>query len=134
MLHRAIAEFDQRFPKDACGPSGRRPLLSIARARRIAKIGHEDPDGPQSNKLFRRLPRIVRDVAKLRKKESPSKWPGRTQIWTRASLTHWPTRSLILSATPPITASKHRKTAWRTESQPAGQSIWTRTTTEIKSS
>jgi len=135
MLHRAIAEFDQSFPKDAL-----RNRLGDALSFQSRVLGELQKSVMKIRmvpieQLFRRLPRIVRGRRQIAQEGNRHR-NGRaeTPIWTRASSTHWPTRSLILSATPPITASKHRKTAWRTESQPAGQSIWMRTTTEIKSS
>ena len=55
--------------------------------------------------LFRRFPRIVRDVAKLRNKEIALEIAGRTPIWIRAFWTRSPSRWRTWFAMPPITAS-----------------------------
>jgi two-component system chemotaxis sensor kinase CheA len=69
MLHRAIAEFDQRFPKDALHNRLNDVLSFQSRVlgelqKSVMKIRMVPVE-----QLFRRLPRIVRDVAKARKKE-----------------------------------------------------------------
>jgi two-component system chemotaxis sensor kinase CheA len=69
MLHRAIAEFDQKFPKDAL-----RNRLGDALSFQSRVLGELQKSVMKIRmvpieQLFRRLPRIVRDVAKLRKKE-----------------------------------------------------------------
>jgi len=83
-----------------------------------------DPMSP-SNNSSGACPRIVRDVAKLRKKEIAIEMAGQNTDLDKSVLDALadPLAHLVRK-TPPITASKHRKTAWRTESQPAGQSIW----------
>jgi two-component system chemotaxis sensor kinase CheA len=69
MLHRAIAEFDQRFPKDALHNRLNDVLSFQSRVlgelqKSVMKIRMVPVE-----QLFKRLPRIVRDVAKARKKE-----------------------------------------------------------------
>src|ERR1700724_2036063 len=69
MLHRAIAEFDQRFPKDALHNRLGDVLSFQSRVlgelqKSVMKIRMVPVE-----QLFRRLPRIVRDVAKVRRKE-----------------------------------------------------------------
>jgi two-component system chemotaxis sensor kinase CheA len=69
MLHRAIGEFDQRFPKDAL-----RNRLGDVLAFQSRVLGELQKSVMKIRmvpveQLFRRLPRIVRDVAKARKKE-----------------------------------------------------------------
>lgn len=69
MLHRAISEFDQRFPKDALRNRLGDVLSFQSRVlgelqKSVMKIRMVPVE-----QLFRRLPRIVRDVAKARKKE-----------------------------------------------------------------
>jgi two-component system chemotaxis sensor kinase CheA len=69
MLHRAINEFDQRFPKDAL-----RNRLGDVLAFQSRVLGELQKSVMKIRmvpveQLFRRLPRIVRDVAKARKKE-----------------------------------------------------------------
>jgi two-component system chemotaxis sensor kinase CheA len=69
MLHRVINEFDQRFPKDALHNRLGDVLSFQSRVlgelqKSVMKIRMVPVE-----QLFRRLPRIVRDVAKLRKKE-----------------------------------------------------------------
>ena len=69
MLHRAIAEFDQKFPKDAL-----RNRLGDALSFQSRVLGELQKSVMKIRmvpveQLFRRLPRIVRDVAKVRKKE-----------------------------------------------------------------
>jgi two-component system, chemotaxis family, sensor kinase CheA len=69
MLHRAIAEFDQRFPKDSL-----RNRLGDVLAFQSRVLGELQKSVMKIRmvpveQLFRRLPRIVRDVAKARKKE-----------------------------------------------------------------
>ena len=69
MLHRAIAEFDQRFPKDPL-----RNRLGDVLAFQSRVLGELQKSVMKIRmvpveQLFRRLPRIVRDVAKARKKE-----------------------------------------------------------------
>jgi two-component system chemotaxis sensor kinase CheA len=69
MLHRAISEFDQRFPKDAL-----RNRLGDVLAFQSRVLGELQKSVMKIRmvpveQLFRRLPRIVRDVAKARKKE-----------------------------------------------------------------
>lgn len=69
MLHRAINEFDQRFPKDALRNRLGDVLSFQSRVlgelqKSVMKIRMVPVE-----QLFRRLPRIVRDVAKARKKE-----------------------------------------------------------------
>jgi two-component system chemotaxis sensor kinase CheA len=69
MLHRAINEFDQRFPKDALHNRLGDVLSFQSRVlgelqKSVMKIRMVPVE-----QLFRRLPRIVRDVAKIRKKE-----------------------------------------------------------------
>jgi two-component system chemotaxis sensor kinase CheA len=69
MLHRSIAEFDQKFPKDPLrnrlgdALSFQSRVLSELQ-KSVMKIRMVPVE-----QLFRRLPRIVRDVAKVRKKE-----------------------------------------------------------------
>jgi two-component system, chemotaxis family, sensor kinase CheA len=69
MLHRAIAEFDQKFPKDSL-----RNRLGDALSFQSRVLGELQKSAMKIRmvpveQLFRRLPRIVRDVAKVRKKE-----------------------------------------------------------------
>ena len=69
MLHRVINEFDQRFPKDALRNRMGDVLSFQSRVlgelqKSVMKIRMVPVE-----QLFRRLPRIVRDVAKVRKKE-----------------------------------------------------------------
>ncbi|HSZ19358.1 MAG TPA: chemotaxis protein CheA [Candidatus Acidoferrum sp.] len=69
MLHRAINEFDQKFPKDPLRNRLGDVLSFQSRVlgelqKSVMKIRMVPVE-----QLFRRLPRIVRDVAKLRKKE-----------------------------------------------------------------
>ena len=69
MLHRAINEFDQRFPKDALRTRLGDVLSFQSRVlgelqKSVMKIRMVPVE-----QLFRRLPRIVRDVAKARQKE-----------------------------------------------------------------
>jgi two-component system chemotaxis sensor kinase CheA len=69
MLHRAINEFDQRHPKDAL-----RNRLGDVLAFQSRVLGELQKSVMKIRmvpveQLFRRLPRIVRDVAKARKKE-----------------------------------------------------------------
>jgi two-component system chemotaxis sensor kinase CheA len=69
MLHRAIAEFDQRFAKDALHNRLNDVLSFQSRVlgelqKSVMKIRMVPVE-----QLFKRLPRIVRDVAKARKKE-----------------------------------------------------------------
>jgi two-component system chemotaxis sensor kinase CheA len=69
MLHRAIAEFDQKFPKDSL-----RNRLGDALSFQSRVLGELQKAAMKIRmvpveQLFRRLPRIVRDVAKVRKKE-----------------------------------------------------------------
>ena len=69
MLHRAIAEFDQKFPKDSL-----RNRLGDALSFQSRVLGELQKSVMKIRmvpveQLFRRLPRIVRDVAKVRKKE-----------------------------------------------------------------
>ena len=69
MLHRAIAEFDQRFPKDPL-----RNRLGDALSFQSRVLGELQKSVMKIRmvpveQLFRRLPRIVRDVSKARKKE-----------------------------------------------------------------
>ncbi len=69
MLHRAINEFDQRFPKDSL-----RNRLGDVLAFQSRVLGELQKSVMKIRmvpveQLFRRLPRIVRDVAKARKKE-----------------------------------------------------------------
>ena len=69
MLHRAISEFDQRFPKDSL-----RNRLGDVLAFQSRVLGELQKSVMKIRmvpveQLFRRLPRIVRDVAKARKKE-----------------------------------------------------------------
>ncbi len=69
MLHRVINEFDQRFPKDALRNRMGDVLSFQSRVlgelqKSVMKIRMVPVE-----QLFRRLPRIVRDVAKARKKE-----------------------------------------------------------------
>jgi two-component system chemotaxis sensor kinase CheA len=69
MLHRAIAEFDQKFPKDPL-----RNRLGDALSFQSRVLGELQKSVMKIRmvpveQLFRRLPRIVRDVSKARKKE-----------------------------------------------------------------
>jgi two-component system chemotaxis sensor kinase CheA len=69
MLHRAIAEFDQKFPKDSL-----RNRLGDALSFQSRVLGELQKSVMKIRmvpveQLFRRLPRIVRDVSKVRKKE-----------------------------------------------------------------
>jgi two-component system chemotaxis sensor kinase CheA len=69
MLHRAISEFDQKFPKDSLRNRLGDVLSFQSRVlgelqKSVMKIRMVPVE-----QLFRRLPRIVRDVAKARKKE-----------------------------------------------------------------
>jgi two-component system chemotaxis sensor kinase CheA len=69
MLHQAVTEFDQRFPKDALRNRLGDVLSFQSRVlgelqKSVMKIRMVPVE-----QLFRRLPRIVRDVAKARKKE-----------------------------------------------------------------
>jgi len=69
MLHRAINEFDQRFPKD---PLRNRLGDVLSFQSRVLGELHKSVMKIRMvpvEQLFRRLPRIVRDVAKMRKKE-----------------------------------------------------------------
>jgi two-component system chemotaxis sensor kinase CheA len=69
MLHRVIDEFDQRFPKD---PMRNRLGDALSFQSRVLNELHKSVMKIRMvpvDQLFRRLPRIVRDVAKLRKKE-----------------------------------------------------------------
>ena len=69
MLHRAIGEFDQRFPKD---PLRNRLGDALSFQSRVLNELHKSVMKIRMvpvDQLFRRLPRVVRDVAKLRKKE-----------------------------------------------------------------
>lgn len=69
MLHRVISEFDQRFPKD---PMRNRLGDALSFQSRVLNELHKSVMKIRMvpvDQLFRRLPRIVRDVAKLRKKE-----------------------------------------------------------------
>jgi two-component system, chemotaxis family, sensor kinase CheA len=69
MLHRAIDEFDHRFPKD---PLRNRLGDALSFQSRVLNELHKSVMKIRMvpvDQLFRRLPRIVRDVAKLRKKE-----------------------------------------------------------------
>jgi two-component system, chemotaxis family, sensor kinase CheA len=69
MLQRAIAEFDRRFAKDALSPKFSDALSLQSRIlnelqKSVMKIRMVPVE-----QLFRRFPRVVRDVAKLRNKE-----------------------------------------------------------------
>jgi two-component system, chemotaxis family, sensor kinase CheA len=69
MLQRAIAEFDRRFAKDALSPKFSDALALQSRIlnelqKSVMKIRMVPVE-----QLFRRFPRVVRDVAKLRNKE-----------------------------------------------------------------
>ena len=69
MLHRVINEFDQKYPKDALHNRMGDVLSFQSRVlgelqKSVMKIRMVPVE-----QLFRRLPRIVRDVAKIRKKE-----------------------------------------------------------------
>jgi two-component system chemotaxis sensor kinase CheA len=69
MLHRVINEFDQKFPKDPL-----RNRLGDALSFQSRVLGELQKSVMKIRmvpveQLFRRLPRIVRDVAKVRKKE-----------------------------------------------------------------
>jgi len=69
MLHRAIAEFDQKFPKDPL-----RNRLGDALSFQSRVLGELQKSVMKIRmvpveQLIRRLPRIVRDVSKARKKE-----------------------------------------------------------------
>jgi two-component system chemotaxis sensor kinase CheA len=69
MLHRVIAEFDQKFPKDPL-----RNRLGDALSFQSRVLGELQKSVMKIRMvpvehLFRRLPRIVRDVAKIRNKE-----------------------------------------------------------------
>ena len=69
MLHRAVNEFDQKFPKD---PLRNRLVDALSFQSRV--LGELQKSVMKIRmvpveQLFRRLPRIVRDVAKARKKE-----------------------------------------------------------------
>jgi two-component system chemotaxis sensor kinase CheA len=69
MLHRAIAEFDQKYPKDSL-----RNRLGDALSFQSRVLGELQKSVMKIRmvpveQLFRRLPRIVRDVSKVRKKE-----------------------------------------------------------------
>jgi two-component system chemotaxis sensor kinase CheA len=69
MLHRAINEFDQRFPKD---PLRNRLGDVLSFQSRVLGELHKSVMKIRMvpvEQLFRRLPRIVRDVSKMRKKE-----------------------------------------------------------------
>jgi two-component system chemotaxis sensor kinase CheA len=76
MLHRVINEFDQRFPKDAL-----RNRLGDALSFQSRVLGELQKSVMKIRmvpveQLFRRLPRIVRDVAKARKKEIAMEMAG----------------------------------------------------------
>jgi two-component system, chemotaxis family, sensor kinase CheA len=69
MLHRVVTEFDQKFPKDPL-----RNRLGDALSFQSRVLGELQKSVMKIRmvpveQLFRRLPRIVRDVAKVRKKE-----------------------------------------------------------------
>jgi two-component system chemotaxis sensor kinase CheA len=69
MLQRAIAEFDRRFAKDALSPKfsdalGLQSRILNELQKSVMKIRMVPVE-----QLFRRFPRVVRDVAKLRNKE-----------------------------------------------------------------
>jgi two-component system, chemotaxis family, sensor kinase CheA len=69
MLQRAIAEFDRRFAKDALSPKfsdalGLQSRILNELQKSVMKIRMVPVE-----QLFRRFPRIVRDVAKLRNKD-----------------------------------------------------------------
>jgi two-component system chemotaxis sensor kinase CheA len=69
MFHRAVNEFDQKFPKDPL-----RNRLGDALSFQSRVLGELQKSVMKIRmvpveQLFRRLPRIVRDVAKVRKKE-----------------------------------------------------------------
>jgi two-component system, chemotaxis family, sensor kinase CheA len=76
MLHRAMNEFDQRFPKDSL-----RNRLGDAISFQSRVLGELQKSVMKIRmvpveQLFRRLPRIVRDVAKVRKKEIAMEMAG----------------------------------------------------------
>jgi two-component system chemotaxis sensor kinase CheA len=69
MLHRVVTEFDQKFPKDPL-----RNRLGDALSFQSRVLGELQKSVMKIRmvpveQLFRRLPRIVRDVAKVRRKE-----------------------------------------------------------------
>jgi two-component system, chemotaxis family, sensor kinase CheA len=69
MLHRVMNEFDQRFPKD---PIHNRLGDALSFQSRVLNELHKSVMKIRMvpvEQLFRRLPRIVRDVAKIRKKD-----------------------------------------------------------------
>jgi two-component system chemotaxis sensor kinase CheA len=78
MLHRAITEFDQKFPKDSLrnrlgdAVSFQSRVLSELQ-KSVMKIRMVPVE-----QLFRRLPRIVRDVAKARSKEIAIEMAGQS--------------------------------------------------------
>src|SRR6185437_15485899 len=63
------------------------------------------------DQLFRRFPRVVRDVARTRNKDITSKSRGRTQTSTREFWTRSPIPFRTSFATQPITASKRLRNA-----------------------
>ena len=66
--------------------------------------------------LFRRLPRIVRDVAKMRKKEVAFEMSGQTTDMDKSVLDALAEPMAHLVRNAPITASKRRSCGWCTES------------------
>lgn len=86
MLQRAIAEFDRRFAKDALSPKFADALAFQSRIlnelqKSVMKIRMVPVD-----QLFRRFPRVVRDVAKLRNKDIGLKIAGQNTDLDKAIL------------------------------------------------
>jgi len=86
MLQRAIAEFDRRFAKDALSPKFSDALAFQSRIlnelqKSVMKIRMVPVD-----QLFRRFPRVVRDVAKLRNKDIGLKIAGQNTDLDKAIL------------------------------------------------
>ena len=84
MLQRAIAEFERRHAKDPL-----RGKFSDALAFQSRVLGELQKSVMKIRmvpveQLFRRFPRIVRDVARLRNKDIASKSQGRTPTSTKA--------------------------------------------------
>jgi two-component system, chemotaxis family, sensor kinase CheA len=78
MLHRAVSEFDLRFPKD---PLHNRLGDVLSFQSRVLNELHKSAMKIRMvpvEQLFRRLPRIVRDVAKIRRKEIAIEMAGQS--------------------------------------------------------
>ena len=131
MLHRTLSEFDQRHSKDPVRAKLADAMAFQARVldelhKCVLKIRMVPVE-----QLFRRFPRVVRDVAKHCGKErleaACRRALGKIPISTRAFSIRSPSHSCIWCATPSITASNLPTSASRLESRPAALSISTPT-------